>query len=135
MGFLYKKTKSDKRGWTHKGIVTKQTRGSKGEGNMNKTIDPATWVYVVVQNPGPNEAIVGQQDTEGQIAFIPVFKDRESASQGVTQMVKAAGQAYEIQAIIYDDLLRYAGQGGFLVFFLDGRGQVLSKVGPDGRVL
>lgn len=102
---------------------------------MTKTIDPVTWVYVVVQNPGPNETIVGQQDTEGQIAFIPVFKDKESASQGVIQMVKTPGQVYEIQAIIYDELLRYAGQGGFLIFLLDGRGQILSKVGPDGRVL
>jgi hypothetical protein len=97
--------------------------------------DPAAWVYVLIQNPGAGEAIVGQQDPEHQLAFIPVFNDKEGALQGVTQMARTPGYAYEVQAIIYEDLLSYARQGGFLLFLLDGAGRILAKVGPDGRPL
>lgn len=100
---------------------------------MTKPIDAAQWVYVVVQNPGKGETIVGQHDADHNINFIPVFKDRDTALQGVTQMVKEPGQAFEIQAIIYEDLLHYAVEGRFLLFFLDGSGHILSKVGPDGQ--
>lgn len=102
---------------------------------MNHSINPADWVYVVVQNPGAGETIAGQHDPEHQLDFIPVFKDRDNALQGVALMAKSPGQRYEVQAIIYEDLLGYAQQGGFLLFFLDGAGRILSKVGSDGRLL
>ena len=91
------------------------------------------WVYVLVQKSGQNETIVGQRDTENDLNFIPVFKERDVAMQGVTQLAKSPNNAYEIQAIIYEDLLSYAGNNNFLLFFIDGRGQILSKVTPDGR--
>mgnify|MGYP003425900776 CR=1 FL=1 len=97
--------------------------------------DKSSWVYIFVQNPGTNETIVGQQDPEHQLTFIPVFKDRDSALQGVTQMAKTPGQSYEIQAILYEDLLSYAHQAGLLLFVLDAAGRILAKVGPDGRPL
>ena len=102
---------------------------------MNQIVDPTAWVYVVVQNPGANETIVGQQDPEHQLTFIPVFKDKESALQGMTRMAKTPGQICEVQAIIYEDVLNYARQAGLLAFFLDGAGRILAKIGLDGRPL
>lgn len=102
---------------------------------MTPIIDADAWVYVVVQNPGPNESIVGQHDAGNDIAFIPVYKDRDTALQGVIHLAKEPGQAFEIQAIIFEDLSRYAVEGGFLLFILDARGQVEAKLTPDGRAL
>ncbi len=102
---------------------------------MSHSVDPADWVYVAVQNPGASETILGQQDPEHRVNFIPVFKDKESALQGVALMAKTPGQRYEVQAIIYEDLLGYVRQEGFLLFFLDGAGRILSKIGSDGRPL
>jgi hypothetical protein len=102
---------------------------------MTSIVDPAAWVYVVVQNPGAGETIVGQQDPEHQLAFIPVFKEKEIALQGVARLAKVPGHAYEVQAIIYEDLLSYARQGGFLLFFLDGAGRIQAKMDYDGRPL
>lgn len=102
---------------------------------MMQVVDSAAWVYVVVQNPGASETIVGQHDPEHQLTFIPVFKDKDSALQGVTQMAKTPGQAYEIQAIIYEDLLSYARREGYLLFFLDGAGRILGKIDLDGHPL
>ena len=100
---------------------------------MSNTIKPDDWVYVVVQDPGKTETIVGQRDEAHNIDFIPVFKTKDEAYQGVTQMVRTPGQPIEIQAILYEDLLRHAAAGGFLLFMLDGGGRILSKVSPDGR--
>jgi hypothetical protein len=102
---------------------------------MDQTIDKNAWVYVVVQNPGGNETIVGQHDAEHDIHFVPVFRDRDSALLGVTKMVKEPGQTFEIQAIIYDDLVRYSAEGGFLLFILDGQGNIAFKLRPDGQPL
>lgn len=102
---------------------------------MAKTIDPHAWVYVAVQNPGNQETIIGQYDAETDIHFIPLFKDRDAAMQGILHLAKNQGQALEIQAIIYEDLINYAAQGGFLLFVLNGSGQILSKIAPDGNPL
>jgi hypothetical protein len=95
---------------------------------MTISITATTWVYVLVQNPGGDEQIVGQRDLENDITFIPMFLDKDSAMQGVVHMVKEQGKKFEVQAIIYEDLAGYAAQGGFILMVLDGRGQVIDKL-------
>lgn len=102
---------------------------------MSDTMKPEDWVYVVVQNPGKEETIVGQHDADHHIHFIPVFKTRDTAQHGVVQMARTPGQTFEVQAILYEDILHYAADGGYLLFILDGSGRVLSKISPDGRPL
>ncbi len=102
---------------------------------MDTTIDPHAWVYVAVQNPGNNETIIGQYDAEHDIHFIPLFKDRDAAMQGILHLAKNRGQTMEIQAIIFEDLINYAMQAGHLLFVLDGSGQILSKRAPNGQPL
>ena len=89
-----------------------------------------TWVYVLVQNPGADEKIVGQIDPEKEITFIPAYVDKESAQQGIFEMPKKSGQKYEIQAIIYEDLEQYAGEAQSLIFFLDADGKIIEKRAP-----
>lgn len=97
---------------------------------MTKEIKATSWVYVLVQNPGGDEQIVGQKDSDNDIAFIPLFLDRDSAMQGVMHMAKEKGKKFEIQAIIYEDLANYAAGGGFILFVLDGDGRVVQKRTP-----
>ena len=94
---------------------------------MTQKISATTWVYVLVQNPGGDEQIVGQQDTGNDVAFIPMFLDKDSAMQGVVHMVKERGKKFEVQAIIYEDLAGYAAKGGFILAVLDGQGQIIDK--------
>ena len=100
------------------------------EGAMTKEIEATSWVYVLVQNPGGNEQIVGQHDTQSDIDFIPMFLDKDSAMQGAMHMVKETGHKYEIQAIIYEDLAGYAAQEQFLLFVLDDQGRIIEKKDP-----
>jgi spore cortex formation protein SpoVR/YcgB (stage V sporulation) len=113
---------------------TAQSRKSKPEKNrenpMTQKISATTWVYVLVQNPGGDEQIVGQRDSRNDITFIPTFLDKDSAMQGVVHMVKEQGKKFEIQAIIYEDLAGYAARGGFILMVLDGQGQVIDKLAP-----
>lgn len=102
---------------------------------MVMKIDSHAWVYVAVQNPGSQETIVGQRDEENDIHFIPLFKNRDAAMQGIIHLAKNQGQPLEIQAIIYEDLVNYAAEGGFLLFVLDGSGQIVAKIAPDGSQL
>lgn len=96
---------------------------------MTKPITAEAWVFVVVQD----DTIVGQHDAANNIAFIPFFESREIAMQGVLQLAKQPGKPMEIQAIIFEDLIRYAGNEGSLLFKLDGSGKILTKMGPDGQ--
>lgn len=100
---------------------------------MTVQIDAATWVYVVVQNPGRNEQILGQHDDRAGIAYIPAFMDKSAATMGIGRLAKAKGGKYEIQAIIFEDLTAHARQGGFFIFVLDEDGKVLTRVTPQDR--
>jgi hypothetical protein len=98
---------------------------------MKNKIKATSWVYVLVQNSQGVEQIVGQRDSENDIAFIPVFLDKDSAMQGVIHVAKEKGKKFEIQAIIFEDLERYAASAGFVLFVLDGQGQIIDKRIPQ----
>lgn len=100
---------------------------------MTTDISATSWVYVMVQNPGADEKIVGQNDPEKKITFIPTFTEKESAQQAMFHMPKERGQKYEIQAIIYEDLERYAAEGLSLIFLLDADGNIIEKIVPGQR--
>ena len=97
---------------------------------MTTQIDNNTWVYVLVQNPGANENIIAHNDAETNILFIPAFFDKDAAQQGILHIPKESGHKYEIQAIIFEDLERYATEGQSLIFFLDGEGNIIDKRAP-----
>lgn len=97
---------------------------------MTRHIDAHAWVYVLVQNPGTDDRIVGQVDAEHDISFIPMFMDKEAASQGVLHMAKEKGQKYEIQAIIFEDLEKFAMKGQSVLFVIDGDGKIVDKRAP-----
>ena len=98
---------------------------------MAPDIKPTSWVYVVVQNPGGDEQIVGQKDSDNDIAFIPLFLDRDSAMEGMLNMPREKGKKLEIQAIIYEDLESYAAEAGFILFVLDAEGRVIDRRSPN----
>jgi hypothetical protein len=102
---------------------------------MTDKIEPGTWVYVVVQNPGNDEHIVGQEYAENQLAFIPAFINKDAALMGMGNIIKEKGHKYEVQAIIFEDLIGHATQGSFLIFFIDDEGKVLKKFSPTGEPL
>ncbi len=97
---------------------------------MTQQIDAHAWVYVLVQNPGTDDNIVGQIDEEHDISFIPMFLDKDAASQGVLHMAKEKGKKYEIQAIIFEDLEKYALEGQSILFVIDSDGKVIDKRAP-----
>lgn len=94
-----------------------------------------SWVYVLVKNPGDGEQIVGQEDAENKVSFIPAFTDKDAAMQGVVHMAKEKGYKYEVQAIIFEDLIGHAVKENFLVFILDDEGAIIEKYSPDGTPL
>ncbi len=91
------------------------------------------WVYVVVQNPGGDERIAGQHDETHGVAFIPAFMEKDPAQQGLLQMVREKGVRYEVQAILFEDLLRYAAGGPYCVFILDDAGRITERYSPAGQ--
>jgi hypothetical protein len=101
---------------------------------MTHNIDANSWVYVLVQDPGSKEHIIGQREPDHQIAFIPTFMDKESAMQGIVNLPKDKGHKYEIQAIIYEDLEKYAAESGFLIFILDDQGRIIDKRSPTDNI-
>ena len=95
---------------------------------MGKLIEKDQWVWVVVQDPGGNEQFLGQHDQEKNESFIPTFLEKEEAQQGLTLMTHEKGHKYEVQAILFEDLSRRAADNGFMVFILNGSGEVLAKI-------
>ena len=97
---------------------------------MSGPAEQNPWVWVAVQDPGGNEQILGQQDPESDVDFIPVFLEKEEAQQAFPHLSRKAGRAYEIQAIRFNDLARQARKNGFALFMVNGAGHILEKIHP-----
>jgi len=95
---------------------------------MSKLIEKDQWVWVVIQDPGGVEQFLGQQDAKNDETFIPVFLEKEEAQQGLSFLVREKELKYEVQAILYEDLSQRAGEYGFMLFLLNGAGEVLEKI-------
>lgn len=97
---------------------------------MKKKLAPDSWIWVVVQNPGPNEQFLGQYDRDQDISFIPAFFEKEDAQQCLIHMATQKGDKYEVQAIFFGELTKDASQNGFMIFMLNADGKILEKIRP-----
>jgi len=97
---------------------------------MSGRMDANTWVYTVIINPGSGEQLLGQHDADADISYIPIFKEKEEAAQGLIQLEVEKGTRCEVQAVLYEDVERAAGENGFLVYLLDASGNILDTFAP-----
>ena len=97
---------------------------------MNKLIQGNPWVWVVVLDPGGNEQFLGQHYKEEDISFIPVFLEKEEALEYLDHLTRDKEKKYEIQAIQYEELVHDAAEHKFMLFILNGAGEVLEKITP-----
>ena len=95
---------------------------------MSEPIQEKSWVWVWVQDPEGNEQFLGQHDDERDISFIPTFLEKEGAEESLKYLVVDKEKKYEIQAISYKFLASHAAKNGFMIFILNGAGEVLEKI-------
>ncbi|MDM8541381.1 hypothetical protein QUF90_09855 [Desulfococcaceae bacterium HSG9] len=97
---------------------------------MSVKIKDEQWVYVVVQNPDSSEKIVGQFDQELGLSYIPVFIEKDSAQMVYGRLALEKMSKYEIQAILYEDVVKHAAENKCLIFILNVDGEILDKIRP-----
>ena len=97
---------------------------------MSKLIKDDQWVYVVIHGTEGNEQLLGQKNEKFNVSFIPVFLKKDEALMSLNLLAREKDLKYEVQAILYEDLVsRTAGQG-FMLFVLNGSGDVIEKIRP-----
>ena len=87
---------------------------------MSKLTKDGQWVWVVIHGPEGNEQLLGQQDEEKNVSFIPVFLEKEEALMSLNLLAREKGRKYEVQAILYENLVARATEKGFMIFILNG---------------
>ena len=97
---------------------------------MKKEIKPDTWIWVIIQNPGANEQFLGQEYEDQNLPFIPAFFEKEDALQCLIHMTTNKGDKYEVQAILYNELVQSAAKNDFMIFMLNADGKILEKIKP-----
>ena len=97
---------------------------------MSKLIQENPWVWVVILDPGENEQFLGQHDKEKDISFIPTFLEKDEALESLNHLAREDGHKCEVQAIQYEALARSAVENGFMLFILNGAGDILEKIKP-----
>ena len=97
---------------------------------MPEKINKDTWIYTVIKDPGTREHFLGQYESEVDISYLPIFLKKEHATQCLFQLNVEKGTRCEVQAVIYSDIARAAGENGFLLYLLDESGNVLDKITP-----
>jgi hypothetical protein len=97
---------------------------------MSTLIEGNPWVWVVVIDPGEHEQFLGQHELDKDVSYIPTFLEKEQALESLKHLAREQGHKYEVQAIQYENLARDAAQNGFMLFILNGKGEILEKISP-----
>ena len=97
---------------------------------MSKSIKNDQWVYVVIHGTEGNEQLLGQQDEEKNESFIPIFLKKEEALMNLNLLAREKGSKYEVQAMLYEDLLARIAEQEFMLFVLNESGEVVEKINP-----
>ena len=97
---------------------------------MTAKITDDQWVWVLIQDPGKNEQIAGQQDVASKLSFIPVFQSKEDAWRCTGRLSLDKERQYEPQAILVEDLRQFAAKAGFQLFVLNADGEIIEKKQP-----
>lgn len=98
---------------------------------MSNTIKDDQWVYVLIHGTEGNEQLLGQQDEENNESFIPVFLKKEEAMMNLNLLAREKGSKYEVQAILFEDLVERVAEEKFMLFVFDESGEVLEKIKPE----
>src|SRR6056297_366230 len=98
--------------------------------NAAKHPEKEDWVFVAVQNPGGRESFVGYADENSGVSYIPAFYKKEEAQACFINLPREAGKKYEVQAVLFEELVREAAANQFLIFMLDGEGRIHHKIDP-----
>jgi hypothetical protein len=93
---------------------------------MTISIAKQTWVYAVFNFSSGDEQLTGFQDQNGG-TFIPVLKTSNEAEVFLGYIPREPGTRYEVQAIIFEDVLKYARANGSLVYLVNEKGEILEK--------
>ena len=88
------------------------------------------WVFAIVKNPGRSELLTGFQTDQG-LKYIPVLRSKENAEIFLSYMQREPGVRYEIQAIIFEDVLSYAKDNECWICITDEKGVIEEKISPD----
>ena len=97
---------------------------------MQSKLTPDTWIWIVIQNPGSDEQILGQHDQDQAVSFIPAFLNKEDAQQCLIHMTTRKGDNYEVQAMLFGELAKNAAKNDFMIFMLNAKGEILEKIEP-----
>ncbi len=97
---------------------------------MSSTIKGNPWLWVMVQGDAGNEQYVGQHDLENDISFIPAFLTKEEGLKAFNLVKREKGQKTEVQAVRYKELMKDCTHNGFMIFIVDGEGNVKEKIYP-----
>ena len=97
---------------------------------MPEPIEKDTWVWVVVMDPEASPQYLGQEEDGTNTAYIPTFRSKEDAQQGVVRLSIEKSRKIEIQAVMFDHLCEDAEAGGFHLFVIDEDGAIVEKISP-----
>ena len=97
---------------------------------MNDRPADDQWVYAAIEDPGANEKFVGLYDEADGVSYIPVFDTKDEAQSCMINMPRQPNKKYEVQAVLFEELAKDARENGFLIFVLNGDGQILKRVAP-----
>lgn len=98
---------------------------------MKTRLKNDTWIFVAIQNPGKDEQFLGLHNEQMDVSYIPAFLNKDDAQSCLIHLPTKKGKKYEVQAVMYEDLSHDASQNGFLIFILDGDGNIIDKILPD----
>ena len=96
--------------------------------DMTNQFNKNSWVYVIVQHPESLPSIFGLHNEEDDISYIPFFKTRDDADDYFDDLVLKKRREYQVEAMLFEELISDAKSNGFSVFLMNGKGEILENI-------
>ncbi|MBF0552020.1 MAG: hypothetical protein HQK60_15985, partial [Deltaproteobacteria bacterium] len=88
-------------------------------------------IWVVIGRKGQAETMLGINDAQNDLYFIPIFKTKEEGLGCLPRLAQASDMTYELQATRFEMVQTTANEKKYYIYMLGSLGEILYKIPPE----
>lgn len=98
---------------------------------MEKVPNQSDWIHTIICSRDEMQYYMGMHDSESNVDFIPVFKQREDAETCLQSLDQKPGIDYQVMAVLHTELAKNCSDKNYSVALVDHSGKIIRQFGGE----